>query len=76
MMGRFQEAIYTRQIYSSLQRTKMARKNVDKNIDREEVLNKCADQVIALGKRNSLTVDELLRVLRRARKAAVVNAKI
>lgn len=54
----------------------MARKNVDKNIDREEVLNKCADQVIALGKRNSLTVDELLRVLRRARKAAVVNAKI
>jgi len=54
----------------------MARKNIDKNIDRETVLSKCADQVIALAKKNNLTVDELMHVMRRTRKAAVTNAKV
>jgi hypothetical protein len=54
----------------------MARKNIDKDIDRETVLSKCSDQVLAIAIRNDLTVDEMNKVLRRTRKAAVVNAKI
>jgi hypothetical protein len=54
----------------------MARKTIDKDIDREEVIGKCADQIIALARRNKLTVDELAKVMRRTRKADVTNAKV
>lgn len=54
----------------------MARKNIDKNIDRDTVLSRCADQLIGLAIKNQLSIDELMTVMRRTRKAVLSNAKV
>ncbi|MCH3961273.1 MAG: hypothetical protein LKF53_02790 [Solobacterium sp.] len=49
---------------------------VSKEVNRDTVINKCSDQVIAIAKRHDLTIDEMMMVMRKARKAAVSNAKV